>query len=53
MFKNPNFCTSTVSLYFFLFNIDACKIYDIRYVGIDKLIFFSGVVNCVRPTYGN
>ena len=29
------------------------KNYTIRYANIDKLIYFSDVVNYVRPTYGN
>ena len=40
-------------LYFFLLNINTHKNYNIGCASIDKLIFFSDVVNYVRPTYGN
>ena len=53
MFKMLNFTLPLCILYFFLFNINACKIYSIRYGSINKSIFFAGVVNYVGPTYSN
>ena len=40
MFKIPKFYTSTMYLFFFLFNINAYKKYTIRYASVNKLIFF-------------
>ena len=51
--KILNFILLLYILYFFLFDINAYKIYTIRYASINKLTFFSDAVNYVRLTYGN